>query len=123
MFQVLYHQPIESIRIPHLQVCTAIKREDSLSAGESYYFFEIKALLAFINTANQNNAKYLFLIDEIYRGTNTIERIAASAAVLSDLSPHNIVLVTTHDVELHELLQTQFQTFHFNENADPTRLF
>ena len=44
-------------------------------------------------------------IDEILRGTNTKERIAASAAILRYLEERNcLVLVASHDMELVDLL-------------------
>jgi DNA mismatch repair ATPase MutS len=58
----------------------------------------------------------VFLIDELFRGTNTPERVAAGKAVLESLGAHAQVLVTTHDVELQHLLGPSFLTFHFVEN-------
>jgi DNA mismatch repair ATPase MutS len=58
----------------------------------------------------------LFLLDELFKGTNTIERIAAGKAVLSYLSRGNhLVFVSTHDLELTDLLETGFDLYHFTE--------
>ena len=51
-----------------------------------------------------------------------VERISASVAVLEALARFNIVLVTTHDIELQDLL-ANYQMFHFRENADAKNLF
>lgn len=60
----------------------------------------------------------LFLLDEIFKGTNTIERIAAGKAVLSKLSEgQNIVFVSTHDAELADLLSEDYNLYHFCENT------
>jgi DNA mismatch repair ATPase MutS len=66
---------------------------------------------------SSNTMNNLFLLDEIFKGTNTIERIAAGKAVLSYLAEfeNNIVFVSTHDVELTELLEDKYDLYHFTE--------
>jgi DNA mismatch repair ATPase MutS len=59
----------------------------------------------------------LFIIDEIFRGTNTTERIAASKGVLEWLARgDDLVFVATHDIELIELLGDRYASFHFRED-------
>src|SRR5690554_4840666 len=58
----------------------------------------------------------LFLLDELFKGTNTIERISAGKAVLSKLSKNgNRVFVSTHDLELTEMLTDEYDLYHFSE--------
>ncbi|HHX21297.1 MAG TPA: DNA mismatch repair protein MutS, partial [Clostridiales bacterium] len=58
-------------------------------------------------------------IDEILRGTNTIERIAASSAVLDAIARRNaLCMAATHDIELTRLLRDVFQNLHFSETMD-----
>ena len=65
---------------------------------------------------SQSGIKTLFLLDELFKGTNTIERIAAGKAVLSYLCKNgNIVFVSTHDIELTGLLGRDYELFHFTE--------
>jgi len=60
---------------------------------------------------------HIYLLDEIFKGTNTLERIAAAKAVLSYLVKNgNIVFVSTHDIELAELLDSEFELYHFCEH-------
>ena len=61
----------------------------------------------------------LFLLDEIFKGTNTAERIAAGKAVLSYLakSSNNTVFVSTHDIELADLLSIEYDLYHFTETV------
>lgn len=96
---------------------SSIKREDNLENSKSYFFAEIEAVQQFIELAKTND-KYLFLIDEIFRGTNTIERLASSTAVLDFLNQSNKVFVTTHDIELQYLLKNKYDSFHFNEQVE-----
>ena len=61
----------------------------------------------------------LFLLDEIFKGTNTVERISAGKAVLSSLSKNNnFVFVSTHDIELADLLSEEYEQYHFCEKVD-----
>jgi len=89
----------------------------TVESGRSRYFAEIDANLGFIESAAQGDCQVL-VIDELFSGTNTIERVAAAKAVLEALSARVQVLVTTHDVELQQLLSERFDRYHFRE--DPT---
>jgi MutS domain V len=105
-------------RAPFLRVRAFIGREDSLREGKSYFFVEAETIGHLLRDA-EGEAQHLFVIDEIFRGTNTVERIAAAAAVLERLNrgPH-LVLVSTHDLELIELLGGAWEFHHFREEVD-----
>ena len=61
----------------------------------------------------------LFLLDEIFKGTNTVERISAGKAVLSALTKGgNIIFVSTHDIELADLLKDEYELYHFSEKVN-----
>jgi hypothetical protein len=101
--------------IPRSAVMASIKADQSLASGRSRYFAEIDAVLGFIASASGGQRR-VFIIDELFSGTNTIERIAAAKAVLEALSETAQVLVTTHDVELQHLLSDRFDRYHFRED-------
>ncbi|MCF7885250.1 MAG: hypothetical protein K9M80_02040 [Candidatus Marinimicrobia bacterium] len=104
----------ENADLPQLLIKSSIRRSDEINANKSYYFKEIEAIHKFMTFSSQSE-EYLFLIDEIFRGTNTIERLAASTSVLRYLSQNSMVFVTTHDIELQKLLSTNFEMYHFCE--------
>ena len=112
----------ERADIPRSTVITSIRRVDDISNDKSYYFVEVEHLLRAIELS-KSGGDYLFIIDEIYRGTNTIERISAATAVLSYLGEKQQVLVTTHDVELQELLNENFDMYHFSEQVEGERYY
>lgn len=59
------------------------------------------------------------LLDELFKGTNTVERIAAGKSVLTYLNDEdNIVLISTHDLELSDYLKETFDLYHFTEVVD-----
>jgi len=104
----------ESMSFPLLRVFSAIRISDDLLNDKSYYFEEVLTIKEMI-IASEENEKNLFLLDELFKGTNTVERISAGRAVLSSLSKNNIVLVSTHDIELADLLSDTYDLYHFSE--------
>lgn len=96
-------------------VVTSMAVRDNIEAGESYYIAEIKSLKRVLDLVNDNVRCFCF-IDEILKGTNTIERIAASATILNHLSKENcMAIVATHDIELTEITMSSFDNYHFQE--------
>ncbi|MEJ7480418.1 MutS-related protein, partial [Staphylococcus pasteuri] len=63
-------------------------------------------------------------IDEIFKGTNTTERVAASDSVLAYLAAYDNyrILAATHDIELAEWLQQQYANYHFNEDIQDDKI-
>lgn len=115
--QTLYTCLAQHYEAPFVRVQTCIDRSDSLEQGKSYYMTEVERIGGFLADASKG-PQYLFAIDEIYRGTNTTERVAAAKAVLDALNADHLrhfVLVSTHDTELSGLLQTTWSRFHFRE--------
>ena len=90
---------------------------DDLLAGESYFISEIKSLKR-ITVADTSEQPLLCVIDEVLRGTNTVERIAASSELLKHLSTEkSLCLAATHDVELCTLLAGHYRLLHFEETV------
>jgi DNA mismatch repair ATPase MutS len=99
-------------------VQSCIGRSDDLVAGKSYYLVEVEQVVTRLQ-ASQSCAPHLFILDELFRGTNAVERIAAGEAVLRELlaanprrSPH-FVFAATHDAELVAMLHDVYDPFHF----------
>ena len=93
---------------------TSMAMRDDLFGGESYFIVEIKSLKRVLSLV----AKYpcLCYVDEILRGTNTIERIAASTAILTYLNKQDcLCVVASHDIELTRLLD--YNNYHFCEQV------
>ena len=109
-------------QLPVMSVLSSIKTQDGLEEGKSFYFAELERLNTFLERSKAGG-DCLFLIDEIYRGTNTVERIAGAVAVLQELATNNFVFVTTHDIELSTYLSAQFAMWHFEETGTKTQPF
>ena len=108
----------DDFEMPRMRVFSAIRISDDLLNDKSYYFEEVLTIKTMLE-AGKERSPNLFLLDEIFKGTNTIERISAGKAVLSSLAEgENIVLVSTHDIELADLLHEEYALFHFSENVN-----
>jgi len=104
--------------LPLCNIISSMRREDNLKEGESFYYGEVIRVKKLIDIASGSNYKNLFLLDEIFRGTNTIERISASLEVLIWLKDNsNFVLASTHDLELVDLLGEDYEFYHFTETV------
>ena len=98
-------------------VYSSMALRDDLAAGESYYIVEIKALKRILDAA-QTGGRVLCFVDEVLRGTNTVERIAASAQILKSLcASHILCFAATHDIELTKLLKHDYDNYHFSEEV------
>lgn len=107
----------QSYRASAFRVYTSMALADDLLAGESYYVVETKSLKRILDAA-ERPGPVLCAIDEVLRGTNTVERIAASSALLAALAGRGALCVAaTHDVELCALLEGDFRMFHFEETV------
>src|SRR5204863_8109490 len=69
---------------PVFRVRSCIGRTDDLLGGKSYYIAEVEAVLGLVD-ASASSSSHLFLLDEVFRGTNAVERIAAGQGVLREL--------------------------------------
>jgi hypothetical protein len=108
--------------VPRSNVMAVIRAEHSIESGKSHFFAELERILSFVQRA-ERDGRGVFLIDELFRGTNTLERVAAGKAVLESLGANAQVLVTTHDIELQRLLGPSFLTFHFVEDPELPEIF
>lgn len=113
----------EAYTAPYMKLFTSIRIADDVQEGTSYYLQEVLTVKRFIDVAEEATP-CLFALDELFKGTNTTERIAAGKAVLARLNrgPH-IVLCSTHDVELAGLLRDdRYELHHFREEVLDGRL-
>ena len=97
-------------------VVTSMAMRDNLQGGESYFIVEIKSLKRILDLAQKYPC--VCYVDEILRGTNTVERIAASASVLSYLHKQDcLCLAASHDIELTHILADLYDNYNFCEQV------
>lgn len=101
------------------RIISSMSLHDDIIKGDSYFMAEIKALSRIINANKDSEYKILCFVDEVLRGTNTVERIAASCQVLKYFNDNNVLCVAaTHDIELTELLSESYDNYHFKEEIN-----
>ena len=102
------------------RIFTSMALRDDIRSGESYFIVEIRSLKRVLDAASlPGEVPVLCCVDEVLRGTNTIERISASAEILSSLAKMPIrIFAATHDMELTELLSGKYVNYHFSEMLD-----
>jgi energy-coupling factor transporter ATP-binding protein EcfA2 len=110
--------------MPPLELGTSIVIEDSLADGVSFFMAELRRLREIVTLADECRAtgrRLLYLLDEILRGTNAIERqIAARQVIMHLVDSGAIGAVSTHDTGLaaiEELMRSSIPV-HFQETID-----
>lgn len=113
----------ESYAAPYYKVHSSIRITDDLLDNTSYYLQEVLNVKELIDASKEDNP-CLFVLDEIFKGTNTVERISGGKAILSFLNKRkHTVLVSTHDIELTQLLEKDdYELFHFSEQIENQEL-
>ncbi|MEJ7645544.1 MAG: DNA mismatch repair protein MutS [Chryseolinea sp.] len=112
----------DEFKTPIVRQFSSIRIDDNLLDGKSYYYEEVSLMGKLIEAAASGD-QGLFVLDEVFKGTNTNERIAASKAILSYLKRNNnIVVVSTHDIELANMLLEEYDLYHFTEVIEGDQL-
>ncbi|MCL2215591.1 MAG: hypothetical protein FWB91_01095 [Defluviitaleaceae bacterium] len=114
--QTLNTVSARAFKMRHSLVMTSMALRDDISGGESYFIVEIKSLKRILDAVGEFPC--VCFIDEILRGTNTVERLAASSAVLEFLYTRGCLCLTaSHDIELTRILDGKYENFHFLETV------
>jgi len=101
------------------RVMSSMALRDNLTSSESYYIVEIRSLKRILDNIEKDAAPVLCFVDEVLRGTNTVERIAASTKILESMYGKNVLcFAATHDIELTELLENCYDNYHFEEQIE-----
>lgn len=121
--QTIYTTLCKKFEASFLRVLSSIRIKDNLLDEKSFYLEEVASIGYLLEASKEKGYKNLIIIDEVFKGTNTIERIGAAKGILSFLNDsNNIVLVSTHDIELTDLLQEQYELYHFQEQVQQQNL-
>lgn len=111
----------KSFRISPMRIFTSMRVRDDVSEGISSFYGEILRIKQMVTYAAKKEPM-LVLVDEIFKGTNSADRIIGAEAAIKKLShPWMMTLVTTHDFELCALVDTPEvggKNYHFEEHYD-----
>lgn len=108
------------------RVFACMRINDSLTDGFSFFYAEVKRMKMLLSTVEQHHGlPVLFLLDEIFRGTNNQERFIGSRAYICALAEHPAVgAIATHDLELVKLADENqaITNYHFREDVEEGRM-
>ena len=124
----IFAQTIHTVLADSYKTCfyyiySSMALRDDLQNNESYYIVEIKSLQRILDKASESEVPILCFIDEVLRGTNTLERIASSSEILAYLTGKGAMcFAATHDVELTNMLKRYYSNYHFEEHVDEDKV-
>lgn len=108
----------KSFQITPMRVMTSMRVKDDVRGGISTFYGEILRIKSMSEFAKEKEPM-LVLIDEIFKGTNSADRIIGAKAAIHKLNqPWIVGMVTTHDFELCDLVEDENivgNNYHFEE--------
>lgn len=107
----------ESLEASKMEIYTSMRVVDDLGSGISTFYAEILRIKEIIDHSNEN---LIFLIDEIFRGTNSADRILGAKNVIRILKDSGAIgAISTHDLELSNLEDgVRIKNYHFSDIYD-----
>jgi len=116
--QSFYFVLAKEYQAPFFNIVSSISPSDDLTKGKSFFMAEVESILRIIK-ALEKDVPVFCPIDEIFRGTNPIERISMSAEILTYINNgKSIAIVATHDRELVDILKENYEFYYFSEKVD-----
>ncbi|MFT4204116.1 MAG: hypothetical protein QM610_09415 [Chitinophagaceae bacterium] len=111
----------KSFAVSVVQLMSSMRIADNLAENTSTFYAELKKIRAILEAVNAKQ-KVFVLLDEILRGTNSLDRHAGSKALMLQLiREHVVAVIATHDVELANLVNEQpdaIANYHFDVQVD-----
>ncbi|MGO1368875.1 MAG: MutS-related protein [Senegalia sp. (in: firmicutes)] len=121
--QTIYTVLAKEYKSSFYKVVSSISLQDNIGEGKSYYFAEAEAILKMIKSSKETITT-LALIDEIFKGTNPIERINAAAEILNYIEKQNaFTIVATHDLNLIPLIHNYIRYYFMENMTDEGMIF
>lgn len=102
----------EEMRVSVFRLFTNMRTTDDLTHGISYFNAELLRLKQLIASLDPN-VPSLIILDEILKGTNSLDKLNGSRLFLEYISERNVTgVIATHDLELSKLEDENPQRFH-----------
>ena len=103
-----------------MHIMTSMRVKDNVEEGISTFYGELLRIKEMIEYSHKKQPMICF-IDEIFKGTNSLDRIAGAKAAIEKLSlPYAYTFLTTHDLELGQLKK---QNYHFDEYYEDEHIY
>jgi hypothetical protein len=105
---------------------SSMRIEDNLAENTSTFYAELKKLKSILDAVNEGEKTFI-LLDEILRGTNSLDRHTGSKALIEQFIRKNAVaIIATHDIELSNLendFPSSIKNYHFDVQVSNEKLF
>ena len=115
-----------SFTLSPVQLISSMRIADNLEESTSTFYAELKKLKTIIDKVNKNE-KVFILLDEILRGTNSLDRHTGSKALIKQLIKQEAAaIIATHDIDLADMQQTypaNMYNFHFDVQVNNEELY
>lgn len=115
-----------SFSVSHVQLISSMRITDNLEESTSTFYAELKKLKTIIDKVNAGQHVFI-LLDEILRGTNSLDRHTGSKALIKQLIKKKAAaIIATHDLELATLEEDPFQqilNYHFDVQVNNDELY
>lgn len=115
-----------AMRLVPVSLHASIHVRDSLADGKSYFLVEVERVREILRAAGESR-RILGVFDELFRGTNSRERLAASREIARHLAASGgLFLLATHDQELAHLALEEggdaVVAVHFRDEIDAGKM-
>lgn len=115
----------KELRCSRMEIYSSMRISDNLEKSISSFYAELLRVKMIIEAAGKRK-QMLFLLDEIFRGTNSRDRHIGARTVMERLSREGAMgLVSTHDLELGDLAEKRelrIRNYHFREGYEAGRI-
>lgn len=116
----------ETFSVSHVQIISSMRITDNLEESTSTFYAELKKLKTIIEKVN-NNERVFILLDEILRGTNSLDRHTGSKALIKQLIKKKAAtIIATHDLELAQIKNEypeNILNYHFDVQVENDELY
>jgi DNA mismatch repair ATPase MutS len=116
----------KSFALSPVQLITSMRIADNLEENTSTFYAELKKLKTVIEKVN-NHERVFILLDEILRGTNSLDRHTGAVALTKQLIRQQAAgIIATHDVELAKLKDdypANIYNYHFDVQVNNGELY
>ncbi|MEI6864719.1 DNA mismatch repair protein MutS [Flavicella sp.] len=114
----------QQMKYKPIKLITSIRNSDSLSENTSYFFSELKRLKFIVDSLKRES--YFIVLDEILKGTNSMDKAQGSQKFVEKLVNSNATgVIATHDLSLCEIAEEypQIENYYFDAEIKNDELF
>lgn len=114
----------KEFNVPIFNIYTCMRTGDDLEENISSFYSEILRVKGIV-TGTKNNERIFFLLDEIFKGTNSIDRHEGAMVLIKQLlKGETLGLVSTHDLELCDMEKEnkEVMNYHFREYYEDNKI-